>query len=230
MSKQIKFTGKYFRLYKKYKMNYLKSTYYFDYETDEIQELVKEFKTDTVTPKEKAKQLYLKIRDTWRYDPYHISLKEEGYKASAIAKKTTGHCVDKSILLIACLRAIGIPARIHLAKVKNHIAVERLIEKFGTNELTPHGMVNIYLGGKWIKASPAFNKALCKKCNVAPLEFDGEHDATFQEFNNEGNVFMEYIEDYGHFEDVPLDFIFTNMKDHYPEIVKQYSGLTEIKL
>ena len=41
---------------------------------------------------------------------------------------------------------------------------------------------------------------------------------------------MEYLEDYGHFEDVPIDFIFKNMKEHYPQIVKQYDGSTEIKL
>ena len=151
-------------------MEYLTPTYYFDYETDEVQGLIGEFKEGGAAPKEIAIGLYLKIRDTWRYDPYHISLLQEGYKASTISKKEKGHCIDKSILLIACLRGMGIPARIHLAKVKNHIGVERLVEKLGTNELTPHGMVNLYLEGKWLKVSPAFNKTLCQKCNVAPLE------------------------------------------------------------
>ncbi|MHA7057125.1 transglutaminase-like domain-containing protein [Aquimarina sp. M1] len=211
-------------------MDYVTETFYFDYETDEIQDLIVEFNRDTLTDKEKATLLYLKVRDHWRYDPYHISLKKEAYKASTIAKKNSGHCLDKSILLIACLRGLGIPARIHLAKVKNHIGVERLIEKFGTNELTPHGMINVYLDGKWLKASPAFNKALCEKCNVAPLEFDGEQDSMFQEYDNDGGVFMEYIEDYGHFEDVPFDFILRNLKEHYTTILKQYEGLTEIRL
>ncbi len=211
-------------------MKYLEETYYFDYNTESIQNIIKDLKESTLTQKEKAKQLYLKIRDLWRYDPYLIHLTKEGYKASVIAEKNSGHCIDKSILLIACLRGLGIPARIHLAKVKNHIGVERLIEKFGTNELTPHGMVNIFLNDKWLKASPAFNKELCEKCNVEPLEFDGEQDSMFQEFNKEGSVFMEYLEDYGHFDDVPLGFIFNNMKEHYPEIVEKYSGFTEIKL
>ncbi|MBQ4822545.1 transglutaminase domain-containing protein [Aquimarina sp. MMG016] len=211
-------------------MDYLSSTYFFDYETEAIQEIIQEFNSETLSPKEKAKQVYLKVRDHWRYDPYHIHLTGEGYKASIIAKKSHGHCIDKAILLITCLRALGIPARIHLAKVKNHIGVERLIEKFGTNELTPHGIVNIHLDGKWLKASPAFNEALCEKCNVAPLEFDGENDSMFQEYNNDGNVFMEYLEDYGHFEDVPLDFIFNNMKEHYSGIMDLHPGATEIRI
>lgn len=79
--------------------------------------------------------------------------------------------MDKSIVLIVCLRALGIPARIHLAKVKNHIGVERLTEKFGTNELTNHGMVNVYIDGKWLKISPAFNASMCKMFENIILTF-----------------------------------------------------------
>lgn len=209
-------------------MDYLKATYYFDYETEEIQKLIQEFKTNTLTQKEKAKQLYLKIRDNWRYNPYRISLSKENYKASVIAKKTETHCIDKSILLIACLRGLQIPAKIHLAKVKNHIGIERIIEKFGTDEISPHGMVDVFLDGKWLKASPAFNIELCHKCNVSPLEFDGENDSIFQEFDNSGNEFMEYLEDYGSFEDVPMDFIFDNFKENYPKIFEKYKGQKDI--
>jgi transglutaminase-like putative cysteine protease len=211
-------------------MNYLNSTYYFDYNTKEIQNLIKEFKTDALTPKEKAIKLYVKIRDTWRYNPYHLSFAEENYKASVIAQKPDGHCIEKSILLIACLRGLEIPARIHLAKVKNHIGVERFMEKFGTDEITPHGMVNLFLEGKWLKVSPAFNKELCQKCNVATLEFDGENDSIFHEFDNIGNKFMDYLEDYGHFEDVPTEFIYSNFKENYPQIIEKNKGLTEIKI
>lgn len=99
-------------------MNYLKTSYYFDYESDEIQELVSEYKSNSLSDKEKTKRLYLKVRDSWRYDPYNLSFSKENFKASKIAKKAKGHCIEKSILLIACLRALGIPARLHLGKVK----------------------------------------------------------------------------------------------------------------
>jgi len=211
-------------------MDYLSSTYFFDYETDEIQKIIQEFDTNTLNQKEKTIRLYLKIRDSWRYNPYEISFSKQNYRASVISKKTKGHCVDKSILLIASLRALGIPARLHLAKVKNHIGVERLTEKFGTNELTPHGMVNVLLNGKWLKLSPAFNAALCRMCNVNPLEFDGENDSVFQEFDNGGKLFMEYLDDYGHFENVPLDFIINNAKEHYPHIFNSDKKLTEFRL
>jgi transglutaminase-like putative cysteine protease len=211
-------------------MKYLESTYYFDFENKSVQKLISEFKTDGLSDKEKTMAMYIKVRDDWKYDPYSISLSKEKYKASHIAEKQTGNCVEKSILLIACLRALGIPARLHLGKVKNHIAVERLTEKFGSNELTPHGMVNAYLGDKWLKMSPAFNATLCEKLNVEPLEFDGENHSFLQQFNSEGTRFMEYTGDYGDFEDVPLDFMIQNLKAYYPHIFDVDENITEFKL
>ncbi|WP_438711611.1 transglutaminase-like domain-containing protein [Aquimarina muelleri] len=212
------------------KINYLESTYYFDYESDEIQQLISDFKIESLSTKEKTIRLYLKVRDSWRYDPYNLSFSKENFKASIIAKKSKGHCVEKSIILIACLRALGISARLHLGKVKNHIGVERLTEKFGTNVLTPHGMVNVFLNDKWLKLSPAFNKSMCRICHVSPLEFDGENNSFLQQFNDEGNLFMEYLDDYGHFKDVPLEFMIKNAKEHYPHIFDTKKNITEFKL
>ncbi|WP_420575492.1 transglutaminase-like domain-containing protein [Ekhidna sp.] len=208
----------------------LESTYFFDYDHPVIQDLIAEFKVDSLSDQEKAKQLYLKVRDGWRYNPYDISFRKEALKSSHIAQKDHGHCIDKSILYISGLRALGIPAKLHLAKVKNHIAVERLTEKFGTNELTPHGMVDVYLNGKWVKATPAFNQELCRLTGVEPLEFDGAGDSIFQEFNQEGKEFMEYLDDYGSFEDVPLDFIEQNMKENYPKLQSLLNEAGELKL
>ncbi len=199
---------------------YLAATYYFDYNEGAIQEAISEFKTDELSEVEKAVACYLKVRDTWRYNGYKLYFTKERFKASVIVKEKDAHCIDKSTLLITFLRGLGIPARIHLGKVKNHIAVEKLIEKLGTNELSPHGMVDVFLNGKWLKASPAFNATLCERCNVAPLDFDGLNDSVFQEYNRDGQEFMEYLEDYGHFEDLPFDFILNNMKTEYPKLVK----------
>lgn len=211
-------------------MTYLESSYYFDFENESIQQLIAEFKNDTLSDTGKAIGIYNKVRDGWKYDPYSISLSKEKYRSNFIAKKNSGNCVEKSILLIACLRALEIPARLHLAKVKNHIAVERLIEKFGSNELTPHGMVNVYLNKQWLKISPAFNKSLCVKLNVEALAFDGENNSILQQYNSEGTRFMEYIEDYGHFGDVPFEFMIKNLKIHYPDIFDVDDAKTEFKL
>lgn len=211
-------------------MKYLRETYFFDFSEEIIQNLISEFTKDKLTKKVQAIGLYNKIRDQWCYDPYTISLSHDAYKSSTIANKNTGNCVEKSILLISCLRALRIPARLHLGKVKNHIAVERLTEKFGSNELTPHGMVNVEIDGKWLKMSPAFNAELCKKFNVEPINFDGENNSFLQQYNNTGNLFMEYVDDYGFFEDVPVEFMVKNIKEHYPHIFNTDTSTTEFKL
>jgi transglutaminase-like putative cysteine protease len=211
-------------------LKYLDQTYFFDYSSDSIQDLVREFASSELTVKEKAVGLYNKVRDGWLYDPYHISIQESNYRASELVKRKSGNCVEKSIILIAGLRALNIPARLHLGKVKNHIAVERLTEKFGTNELTPHGMVNAEVGGKWLKMSPAFNASLCDKFNVDPLEFDGENNSFLQEFNKSGSQFMEYTDDYGFFDDVPVEFMVDKLKEHYPHIFDVSSDVTEYRL
>ena len=195
-------------------------TTYFNYSHPSIQKIIHPYKGLSLSAKEIAIDLYYKIRDGWRYNPYRISFVAEHYQSSVIAEKADGHCIDKSILLISCLRGLGIPAKLHLAKVKNHIGVEKFIEKFGNDEITPHGMVDIYLNKKWVKVSPAFNKELCDKLNVDVLDFDGENDSLFHEFDKTGHTFMLYLEDYGSFDDVPLEFISNNFKENYPKIME----------
>lgn len=213
-------------------MTYLDETYFFDYSHPRIQQYVDDHTSKEDSLQEKSVKLHNAIRDGWRYNPYQIRFKREEWQSSCIMERPEGHCLDKSILYVSCLRAVGIPARLHLAKVRNHIAAEKLMALLGTDELTPHGMVDLMLDGKWLKASPAFNKSLCDKLNVDTLEFDGRTDSVFQEFDKEGGLFMEYLEDYGGFEDFPFDFVIDNMKAHYSGLTDDNipeDGLLEIK-
>ena len=203
--------------------NYLAATYYFNFENPTIQTFIAGATNDTMSRKEKAVSLYYAVRDGWFYNAYQLNTEKEEFCAGFIATKKQGHCIDKATLLISCLRAVGIPARLHLVKVKNHIAVERIIERFGTDELTPHAFVEMYLDDKWIGATPAFNKSLCEKLNVTPLDFDGTNDSLFQPYNRSGGKFMEYLDDYGTFDDIPFDFIRQNMIEHYPGIATFYA-------
>lgn len=209
---------------------YLQETYFFDFSSVAIQSYIHCYKKGKISKKEIAIDLYHRVRDGWRYDPYDLSFEKESYKSSTIIQKSKGHCIEKSILLISCFRGLEIPARLRLSKVKNHIAVERLTEKFGTNVLTPHGSVDVCIDNKWIKLSPAFNASMCKISKVPPLDFDGENDAMLQKFNDRGDKFMEYIEDYGYFKDVPLSFMIQNVKDHYPSIFDKDDNITSFKL
>ena len=49
------------------------------------------------------------------------------------------------MLYVACLRSIGIPSKIGLAKVVNHIGTERMELILKSNVLAPHGYVEAFL-------------------------------------------------------------------------------------
>lgn len=210
-------------------MSYTEKTYYYDYDSPIIKDLIKRYEHLT-SEQDIIEQLYIEVRDNWRYQPFNIGLTKAHFKASNIAKKPYGHCIDKAILFITTLRAFDIPSRLHLAKVSNHIATERLELIIGTNELAPHGLVDVFHNGKWVKCSPAFNKELCDLYHVDVLDFNGTSDAVLQEYNKKDQKFMTYLEDYGHFEDVPLDFIKATFKANYPGLYEKFKGKDHIAI
>jgi len=158
-------------------------------------------------PVETAVRLYYAVRDKIWYDPYYPFYLPEHYRASNILKSRRGFCIPKASLLCALARARGIPTRIGFANVRNHLATKQLLEYMGTDIFAYHGFTEFYLEGKWVRATPAFNKELCLRHNVTPLEFNGLEDSIFHPYNNDNKPFMEYIEYLGTYADVPVDDI-----------------------
>lgn len=73
-----------------------------------------------------------------------------------------------------------------------------------------------------MKATPAFNKSLCERLYVAPLDFDGINDSLFQAYDSSGKTqFMEYLKNYGTFDLVPLTYMFDLMKATYPTLAEK---------
>jgi transglutaminase-like putative cysteine protease len=165
---------------------------------------------------DKALALYYAVRDQIRYNPYSIDPKRSAMKASQILKKGEGYCVAKAVLLTACARNQGIPARLGFADVKNHLNTKKLREMMGTDIFVWHGYSEIYLGNRWVKATPAFNLSLCQNFNVRPLEFDGIHDSIFHPLDTKGNRHMEYVADHGSFNDLPWEKIIAACIKAYP--------------
>jgi transglutaminase-like putative cysteine protease len=168
-----------------------------------------------------AVTLYYAVRDGLRYTPWDVSLEPDAFRASAIAARSFargGHCIDKALLLAACARALGIPSRLHYANVRNHIGTAKLEELLGSDLLVFHGYTELFLEGRWVAATPAFNRQLCEHLKVPPLEWDGVHDSIFQAFAPGGSRFMEYVHDYGTFADVPHALMVSEWKKHYPAL------------
>ena len=84
-----------------------------------------------------------------------------------------------------------------------------------------HGYNEFFVDGKWVKCTPAFNKSLCEKFGTLPLEFDGEHESVFQEFAPNGAQYMEYLHEYGTFDDFPYEMFFSELKKYYPHLFEE---------
>jgi transglutaminase-like putative cysteine protease len=173
--------------------------------------------TSEKDPVAKAVTLYYAVRDGIWYDPYYPFYLPEHYRASNVLKSGRGYCVCKASLLCALGRACGIPTRVGFADVRNHLASAQLREMMGTDLFVYHGYMEFYLEGKWVMATPAFNKELCLKRKVAPLEFNGREDSIFQPYNLEKKKFMEYVTYHGSFPDIPVARIVKAWEEAYGE-------------
>ncbi len=170
---------------------------------------------DAASPKEAAVRLYYAVRDQIRYNPYISAIEVEAFRATTTLTAREGYCVAKAILLAAVCRAKGIPARLGFADVCNHLSTEKMRQRMQTDQFYWHGYTDIYLDGKWVKATPAFNVELCEKFGLRPLEFDGEEDSIYHPFDVAGSRHMEYLKFRGEFAEPPLEQIHATFVREY---------------
>ena len=138
-------------------------------------------------------------------------------KVTKLAKwKTTAQMIAIAVLFATGLRALGIPARVGLARVRNHLGTEKLERLLGTDVLTPHGYAAHWNGRRWVKSTPVFNRELCERLGTAPLDWTPEVDSQFQPMDGQGRRFMEYLEDYGLFDALPRTFLHAELRREYP--------------
>jgi transglutaminase-like putative cysteine protease len=132
--------------------------------------------------------------------------------------------VPKSVLLTASARARGIPARLGFADVRNHLTSEKLRASMGTDLFAWHGFSELLLDGQWHKLSTAFNIELCDRFGVEALEFDGTGDALLHPFDKAGQRHMEYVNQRGSFDDLPLDRILADFAELYGDSTGTSNG------
>ena len=171
--------------------------------------------------REKALRLYYDVRDGLRYDPYNTPMKREAYRASSTLSAGHGYCVNKAGLMAAVCRASGIPARVGYADVRNHMTTKRLSDLMGSDVFYYHGYAEVWLDGRWVKATPAFNKELTERFGLKPLEWDAATDSIYHPFDLSGRRHMEYLAYRGVFADIPFDEIRAAFRHYYPRMTRQ---------
>jgi hypothetical protein len=103
------------------------------------------------------------------------------------------------------------------ADIRNHGASREVVEQMGTNMFTFHGFVEFFLEGRWVRATPAFDPAVCEKHNIALVVFNGREDAVFPSHDRNGNRYVEYMRYHGSFADLPLEDLMQAFRKTYGE-------------
>ncbi|MFF5448582.1 transglutaminase family protein [Streptomyces sp. NPDC012888] len=195
----------------------LAATEFIDHESPEVRAFVRDaVPASATTPTERAVALYYAVRDGIRYEVYGADLSREGLRAGRVAATGSGMCLHKSVLYAAGLRSLGIPARLVLTDVRNHLASDRLKQLLGGDVFHQHGLTSVHLDGRWVKATPVFNRTLCRLYRMAPLEFDGTADSLHHPFDEHGRKQMEFLRFHGEFDDLPYEWVVADLRAAHP--------------
>jgi transglutaminase-like putative cysteine protease len=203
---------------------YLRPTWFLDSDSPPVREFAARAVGGLTGDVDKAVSLYYAIRDGIRYDPYAMSADPDRYRASTVATLPAAYCIQKSTLMAAAARAVGIPSRLGFADVRNHLTSPKLREAMGSDLFVYHGFTELFLDRQWVKATPVFNLSLCERFGVRPLEFDGHHDSIFHPFDAQNRKHMEYVRSRGSFAELPFAEIMEAFRREYPALRTTVDG------
>ncbi len=194
---------------------YLLPTSFIDFNDPLVVEFTKKHTDSSATDVENVVSLYYAVRDSILYSPWHLTMNPDTISASQTITRGIGYCIEKSLVLAAAARLLGVPSRLGFSIVRNHISTKKFVEMLRTDMFVFHGYNEFFLEGKWVKCTPAFNQSLCEKFGTEALEFNGKDDSIFQSFSPDGTKYMEYLHEYGTFDDLPYDLFYAELKKHY---------------
>lgn len=186
---------------------FLTATFFIDCDHAAIKEESRELTGNIEGAKEKSVRLFYFVKDKIRYNIYTSRTTDADFKASRVLAMGEGYCVQKAVLLVALARAAGVPARLRFAQIQAHLTPPEMVEKRGSNIFPWHGLADLFIDERWVRATPTYDLEYCKKVGVSPVQFDGESDALLPSHAEDGRRNVEYLLDRGFFEDLPLDEI-----------------------
>lgn len=160
----------------------LKTTRMLDFQAPNIVQLLEQRGWKQLPIDQAARAVYEFCRDEILFG---YNAESDDMPASAILSEGLGHCNTKSTLLMALLRAVGVPCRLH------GFTIDKLLQK---GALTPlayflapqeiiHTWVEAHLGGRWITLEglildQAYLHSVQKKFQVCKHPFLGFAVAT----------------------------------------------------
>lgn len=160
--------------------DFLKPTEFCDSDHPDIIAAANAITWDCITEKEKAMSIFYYVRDNFPY-----TFGNWNWKASETLKSKVGMCTNKANIMVALLRAAGIPAGYGLLKVNAQDyfgPVTPVSFRFMGSKRSVHIYPYVWLDGRWIKADASTDRALAEKTaylvySTIIVEWDGFHDA-----------------------------------------------------
>lgn len=197
---------------------YLAATRFLDAGHPAILKKAQELISDVQGKRGQAVALFRYVRDGFPYKIIYEIPGRDYFRASVTLGRGEGFCMPKSVLLAALARASNIPSRLHFADIRNHILPPTTTERLKTDVMAYHTYVELFLEGKWVKATPSFDIGFCERFNLVPVDFDGGHDAMLHHLDRSGRVHIEYIADYGVRAEFPIDEVIGAFRRAYPHM------------
>lgn len=127
---------------------YLKPTKLLDFNTSDIKNLIKKRKWNYLSQEEKIAAAYDFVRNEIKFG-YNSG---DDISASEVLRDGYGQCNTKSTLLMALLRALGIPCRIHgffIDKKMQKGALTGITYLFAPKKIV-HAWTEVYFNNQWI--------------------------------------------------------------------------------
>ena len=163
--------------------DYVNPTKFCDCDCEEVKQKAEELTKDIRSPKEAAMMIFNYVRDQ-----FPLAVGRTDVKASTTLKEGKGHCLTKTNLQVALLRAIGIPARYHQVVLHKDVLKELISDflyKGLGEEIWFHPWCECYLSGKWIACdlyldkdtyNAAIKNGIISKEKMPSIDWDGEKD------------------------------------------------------
>ncbi|MFA6918974.1 MAG: transglutaminase-like domain-containing protein [Patescibacteria group bacterium] len=165
----------------------LKKTIFCDCDNSKIIDIALKLTQGCVDEKEKAVRLFDYVKNSYKYSfgPWDLL-------ASQTIGLGVGMCTTKANLLVALLRASGIPANFKIIRIKarevfGKFAVFNFLKK-KISEESIHIYISVYLKDGWHDIDPSLDKSL-----IRGLVAVGYDKSMISDWNGEGN-YLNFIE------------------------------------
>lgn len=209
---------------------YLKETLLLDYNHPSIKNLIQQKKWLKLSDIEKVKQIYNFVRDEIQFG-YNL---KDSIPASTVFNDGYGQCNTKATLLMALLRAVKIPTRLHGFTIDKSLqkgAIDGIWYKLSPQNIL-HSWVEVYVNESWfILEGVILDKEYLtnlQKMYKSPSNIFCGFGVFTENFDNppiDWNLSNTYIQDKG----INQDFgIFDSPDDFYHQHQQQLSFIQEI--